>query len=424
MNHDNLKLGIIGLGYVGLPLAIEFGKLFPTLGFDVDKGRVDELKNGYDRNSEDTGSELAKSQMLSFVYEECELSDCNVYIVTVPTPVDANKNPNLKPLQSASYLIGKHMRINDVVIFESTVYPGVTEEECVPILEEASGLKYNQDFFCGYSPERINPGDKNRNLPSIVKVTSGSNEDISTFVDDLYRQIITAGTFKAKSIKVAEASKVIENIQRDVNIALVNELSIIFKHLGINIYDVIEAASTKWNFVPMQPGLVGGHCISIDPYYLTYKSSQLNYSPDIILASRKINENMGRYSAGLLIKAMIQKEINIVKSKVLIMGLTFKEDCPDLRNTKVVDVIKELEEYGVTTSVFDPVADMVEATSLVGDSLILEPETAHYDAVVITVPHGVFIKGGIQKIHHYVKAIRVIFDVKGRFDRELVDMTL
>mgnify|MGYP001298966265 CR=1 FL=1 len=424
MNHDNLKLGIIGLGYVGLPLAIEFGKLFPTLGFDVDKGRVDELKNGYDRNNEANGSELDESHMLSFVYEECDLSDCNVYIVTVPTPVDANKNPNLKPLQSASYLIGKHMRINDVVIFESTVYPGVTEEECVPILEEASGLKYNQDFFCGYSPERINPGDKNRNLPSIVKVTSGSNEDISTFVDDLYRQIITAGTFKAKSIKVAEASKVIENIQRDVNIALVNELSIIFKHLGINIYDVIEAASTKWNFVPMQPGLVGGHCISIDPYYLTYKSSQLNYSPDIILASRKINENMGRYSAGLLIKAMIQKEINIVKSKVLIMGLTFKEDCPDLRNTKVVDVIKELEEYGVTTSVFDPVADMVEATSLVGDSLILEPETDHYDAVVITVPHGVFIKGGIKKIHHYAKAIRVIFDVKGRFDRELVDMTL
>lgn len=424
MNHDGLKLGIIGLGYVGLPLAIEFGKLFPTLGFDVDKGRVDELKNGYDRNSEANGSELDESHMLSFVYEECDLSDCNVYIVTVPTPVDANNIPNLKPLQSASYLIGKHMRINDVVIFESTVYPGVTEEECVPILEEASGLKYNQDFFCGYSPERINPGDKNRSLPSIVKVTSGSNEDISTFVDDLYRHIIAAGTFKAKSIKVAEASKVIENIQRDVNIALVNELSIIFKHLGINIYDVLEAAGTKWNFVPMQPGLVGGHCISIDPYYLTYKSSQLNYSPDIILASRKINEHMGRYSAGLLIKAMIQKEINIAKSKVLIMGLTFKEDCPDLRNTKVVDFIKELEEYGVTTSVFDPVADMAEATSLVGDSLISEPETAQYDAVVITVPHGVFISGGIQKIHHYAKSTRVIFDVKGQFDRELVDMTL
>ena len=421
--HDSVNIGVIGLGYVGLPLAVEFGKLFPTVGYDINNARVDELKNNFDKNGETTFDDLVKSKFLSFSSDEQRLATCNVYIVTVPTPIDADKHPDLGPLQAASRLIGQYLKYGDTVIYESTVYPGVTEEECVPILTDTSGLIYNKDFFCGYSPERINPGDKSRGLSSIVKVTSGSNTETLNFIDGLYSKIISAGTFRAESIKVAEASKVIENIQRDVNIALINELSMIFNQMNISIYDVLKAAGTKWNFLKMQPGLVGGHCISIDPYYLAYKSTQLNFSPDIILASRKINENMSRYAAGILIKKMIQKKINVGQSRVLMLGLTFKEDCPDLRNTKVVDLISELEEYGAEVDVFDPVADQEEARDLVCDRLTEKPLDKNYDAAVIAVPHAIFIEQGIESVWQYCRDTRVIFDLKACLKNSDVDLT-
>ena len=424
MDKNKIKLAIIGMGYVGLPLAIEFGKHVNTIGFDINKKRIDELKDGHDSNEESQDREIKNSTKLNITSEESNLHSCNIYIVTVPTPVNEKKEPNLKPLISASELIGKYLKVNDIVIYESTVYPGVTEEECVPVLEKISKLKYNTDFFCGYSPERINPGDKDRNVASIIKVTSGSTPRISDYIDNLYKLVIKAGTHKAESIKVAEASKVIENIQRDLNIALMNELSIIFNHLDINTFEVLKAASTKWNFIPMEPGLVGGHCISIDPYYLTYKSAQINYFPDVIMAARKINENMGDYVANLLIKNMIKKDISIKGSKVLIMGLTFKENCSDLRNTKVIDVIHALESMYISVDVYDPYADFNDAKDLLGKELITNLVEDVYDGVIVAVSHREFIDMGIEKIKSLKKKNSVIFDLKGNFNRKDVDVTL
>ena len=404
----NAKLAIIGLGYVGLPLAVAFGKVRPVVGFDINPARIDELRNGRDNTREVELEQLAAATHLSFATDTAEIADCNIYIVTVPTPIDEHKRPDLRPLLAASETVGRALKPGDIVIYESTVYPGATEEDCVPVLERASGLRFNQDFFVGYSPERINPGDKEHRLETIVKVTSGSTPEVADKVDALYSEIVTAGTHKAPSIKVAEAAKVIENTQRDLNIALMNELAIIFNRLGIDTQDVLEAAGSKWNFLPFRPGLVGGHCIGVDPYYLTFKAQAVGYHPEVILAGRRINDGMGAYVAGRMVKEMIRKGIQINGARVLVMGLTFKENCPDLRNTKVVDLIRELEDYGVNVDVHDPWANPEEARSLYGIELVEAPEKGEYDGVMVAVAHREFADVQFTQAENLV-----VFDLKG-----------
>ena len=423
-NSEDPQICIIGLGYVGLPLAVEFGKKFNTTGFDLNKNRIAELSMGKDSTLEVESEDLDQASLLTFTSSEDEIIDCTFYIVAVPTPIDASKRPDLRPLEGASRTVGGVLSKGDIVIFESTVYPGATEEVCVPLLEEASGLIFNQDFFCGYSPERINPGDKTHRLPSIVKVTSGSTPEIARRVDKLYASIITAGTFAASSIKVAEAAKVIENTQRDVNIALINELALIFEKLNINTREVLAAASTKWNFLPFQPGLVGGHCIGVDPYYLTHKAQEVGYQPDMILAGRRLNDHMGAYVANTVIKKMVQKGIDTSKSNILILGLSFKENCPDLRNTKVIDIINEFKEYGIKVDVHDPWVNAAEAKSEYDVQLIDQPQTGHYDALILAVAHNQFIDLTFEALRSYGKENVVIYDVKGLLPRDLVDGSL
>ncbi len=416
------KIGIIGLGYVGLPLAVEFGKLLPTIGLDINPTRIEELKAGYDKSLECSTEELKTAEKLSYSSIPSELQDCNVFVVTVPTPIDGYNRPDLTPLIKASQSIGGILSRGDVVVYESTVYPGATEEVCVPILEAQSGLKFNQDFFCGYSPERINPGDKEHRVTSIKKVTSGSTPEVADFVDELYRLVITVGTHKASSIKVAEAAKVIENTQRDVNIALINELAILFHKLGLNTLEVLEAAGSKWNFLPFRPGLVGGHCIGVDPYYLTHKAQEIGYHPEIILAGRRINDGMGEYVVQRLVKLMNRKRIHVCQSNILILGLTFKENCPDIRNTRVIDIIDELKSYNAATDVYDPWADPNEALDEYGIQLTKELKEGHYDAVLVAVAHSAFLNMlGPERIKGLCKQESVIFDVKYLLPRDCVD---
>jgi UDP-N-acetyl-D-galactosamine dehydrogenase len=418
---NEVTLGIIGLGYVGLPLAVEFGNKFTTVGFDLNKTRIRDLKAGTDATLEVSDTDLLSSSHLTFSSHPEDLKNCNVYIVAVPTPIDDSKRPNLRPLESASATVGEWLQPQDIVVFESTVYPGATEEVCVPILEQKSGLKYNIDFFCGYSPERINPGDKEHRLPSIVKVTSGSTPEVAEFVDALYKTIITAGTFQASSIKVAEAAKVIENTQRDVNIALINELSLIFEKLNINTIEVLEAAGTKWNFLPFRPGLVGGHCIGVDPYYLTHKAEEVGYNPNMILAGRRVNDNMGHYIASTVIKKMVKKGIDAAHAKILVMGLSFKENCPDLRNTKVIDIINELEDYGVAVEVYDPWVNSDEAKKEYGIDLLSRLQKKRYSGVIIAVAHQQFMKLTIADIRDLCLDEAIIYDVKNIFPYDQVD---
>jgi UDP-N-acetyl-D-galactosamine dehydrogenase len=418
---NNLRIGIVGLGYVGLPLAVEFGKKYPTVGFDIKADRVAELEVGRDSTLECSGEELAEATQLSYASDSEALADCNFYIVTVPTPIGDGNRPLLTPLKSASKLLGSVISKGDVVVYESTVYPGATEEFCVPFLEQGSGLKMNEDFFVGYSPERINPGDKEHRLPSILKVTSASTKESAEFVDSVYATIITAGTHKASSIKVAEAAKVIENTQRDVNIALVNELAMIFDRVGIDTEEVLVAAGTKWNFLPFRPGLVGGHCIGIDPYYLTYKAQQLGYHPQMILAGRRINDNMSLYIASQVVKLMLKKDIQPSSARVLMLGLAFKENCPDVRNTKVVDIVSELTSYGATVDVHDPWCDADEAKHEYGLELVAEPENGAYDVVIIAVAHDEFRALGAEGIKAFGKDTSVLYDIKYVLPPELVD---
>ncbi len=421
---ENTKIAMIGLGYVGLPLAVEFGKKYTTVGFDINRPRIDELKSGHDHTLEVSDEELAEADKLSYTADIEEIKSCNIYIVTVPTPINEYKQPDLSPLEKASALLGKVIKQNDIVIYESTVYPGATEEVCIPILEQVSGLKFNENFYVGYSPERINPGDKEHRVTNILKVTSGSTPAIAEQVDQLYKSIITAGTHKASSIKVAEAAKVIENTQRDVNIALINELALIFNRLGIDTEEVLIAAGTKWNFLPFRPGLVGGHCIGVDPYYLTYKAQSIGYNPEIILSGRRINDGMGEYVVSRLIKLMLQKRIHVQQSDVLIMGLTFKENCPDLRNTRVVDIIKELETYGVNIHVYDPWVDPEEAVAEYGINPIATLEDGKFDAIVLAVSHEQFKQMDIKQVRALGKPDSVIYDLKYLFPAELTDERL
>jgi len=420
----NLKLAIIGLGYVGLPLAIEFGKQRTVVGFDINQGRVKELKSGQDHTLEASPEELKEAQHLSFTTNPDELCGCNCFIVTVPTPIDEHKQPDLSPLIKASETIGKVLKTGDIVIYESTVYPGATEEDCVPVLEKHSGLKFNRDFFAGYSPERINPGDKEHRVTTIKKVTSGSTPAIADLVDDLYKQIITAGTHKAPSIKVAEAAKVIENTQRDINIALINELALIFNKMGIDTEAVLQAAGSKWNFLPFRPGLVGGHCIGVDPYYLTHKAQAVGYHPEIILAGRRLNDNMGAYVANQLIKAMIKRRIQIEGARVLVMGLTFKENCPDLRNTRVVDIVAELQDYNCRVDVFDPWISVAETEHEYGITPMTQPEPAAYDGIILAVAHREFKAMGVDAIRAFGSASHVLYDLKYIFPTEATDLRL
>lgn len=408
----NTSIAIIGLGYVGLPLAVEFGKQYPTLGFDINERRVDELRNGKDSTFETSADELAAAARLTYSTNIEDLRRATVYIVTVPTPVDEHKNPDLTPLRLASETVGKVIKRGDIVIYESTVYPGATEEYCVPAIERVSGLVFNKDFFAGYSPERINPGDKEHRLTSITKVTSGSTPETADFIDALYGSIITAGTHKAASIKVAEAAKVIENTQRDLNIALMNELAIIFRKIGIDTEDVLNAAGTKWNFMPFRPGLVGGHCIGVDPYYLTHKAEALGYHPQVILAGRRINDNMGGYVVGQLIKQMIRRRIQIENANVLVMGLTFKENCPDLRNSRVIDSITKLKDYNINVDVYDPWVNAESARHEYGITPIAEPATGKYDAIVLAVAHRQFRELGTAGLRRFGKERHVLFDLK------------
>lgn len=418
------NIAVIGLGYVGLPLAAEFGKIRPVLGFDIDKKRVAGLMSGFDATLELDEDELSAAKQLRFSSDEADLSQCNFFIVTVPTPIDAHKRPDLTPLHKASHMIGSHLKRGDIVVYESTVYPGATEEECVPILERQSGLKFNVDFFCGYSPERINPGDRAHRLPDIKKVTSGSNADTAELVDQMYKSIIRAGTFKAESIKVAEAAKVIENTQRDLNIALINELAIIFNKMGIDTQSVLEAAKTKWNFLPFSPGLVGGHCIGVDPYYLTHKAAALGYHAEVILAGRRINDNMASYAADRMIKEMVRKSISIKGSNVLVLGLSFKENCPDIRNTKVVDLIDALQDYGVNVDCYDPVVDAEAALEEYGITLVADYAQKKYDGVIIAVAHADFGGLDLNNLQAIAKPEAVIFDLKSVIGRNLSDIRL
>jgi len=418
---EDVTIGVVGLGYVGLPLAVEFGKQLPTVGFDINSGRINELRDGLDTTLEVATKELQQANKLSFSDQVEELRGCNLYIVTVPTPIDSYKQPNLAPLISASHTLGSLIGEGDIVIFESTVYPGATEEVCVPVLEADSGLVFNRDFFVGYSPERINPGDKEHRLVNIRKVTSGSTPETADFVDTLYQSIIRAGTHKASSIRVAEAAKVIENTQRDVNIALINELAIIFNRLGIDTQEVLEAAGSKWNFLPFRPGLVGGHCIGVDPYYLTHKAQAIGYQPEIILSGRRINDSMGEYIVSVVVKMMIQKNLPIANSKVLILGLTFKENCNDLRNTRVVDMVSEFSSYGAQVEVFDPWADPQEARNEYGIDLISEPRDNQYDAIILAVAHDEFKQMGPDRIRMLGKPGSVLYDVKQTLPADKVD---
>ncbi|HAT8532211.1 TPA: Vi polysaccharide biosynthesis UDP-N-acetylglucosamine C-6 dehydrogenase TviB [Vibrio vulnificus] len=421
---DNAKVGIIGLGYVGLPLAVEFGKQRQTIGFDINQARINELSAGHDSTLECSDSELAEATQLVYTTSLDALRECNVFIVTVPTPIDEHKQPDLTPLIKASETLGKVIKQGDVIIYESTVYPGATEDDCIPVVERVSGLKFNQDFFAGYSPERINPGDKEHRVTNILKVTSGSTPEVAEYVDQLYKTIIVAGTHKASCIKVAEAAKVIENTQRDVNIALINELSIIFNKLGIDTLEVLEAAGTKWNFLPFRPGLVGGHCIGVDPYYLTHKAQSVGYHPEMILAGRRLNDGMGQYVVSQLVKKMLKKRIHVEGANVLVMGLTFKENCPDLRNTKVVDIIAELKEYNISVDITDPWCSNEEAMHEYGLSLCNKPKTNYYDAIIMAVAHNEFREMGAEAIRALGKDEHVLYDLKYILDKQNVDMRL
>ena len=424
MNFSNKKIGVIGLGYVGLPLAVEFGKKYPTLGFDINQGRVEQLLAGHDSTLEVSDEELKASPFMSYSFSPSDLESCNVYIITVPTPIDEHNQPDLTPLVKASQMLGSVVKKGDILVYESTVYPGATEEVCIPEVEEVSGLKFNVDFFAGYSPERINPGDKEHRVTNILKVTSGSTPEVAEQVDQLYKSIITAGTHKASSIKVAEAAKVIENTQRDVNIALINELSIIFNKLDIDTLEVLEAAGTKWNFLPFRPGLVGGHCIGVDPYYLTHKAQSVGYHPEMILAGRRLNDGMGEYVVSQLIKKMLKKRIHVEGANVLIMGLTFKENCPDLRNTKIVDIVSELKEYNINVDITDPWCSNEEAQHEYGLSLVENVQDNHYDAIILAVGHNQFKELGAEKIRAYGKQEHVLYDLKYLLDKSDVDMRL
>jgi UDP-N-acetyl-D-galactosamine dehydrogenase len=418
MNKD-VKLAIVGLGYVGLPLAVEFGKLYSVIGFDINQVRIDELSRGIDRTMESSKNEISLANQLIFSSNINDLKNCNVYIITVPTPIDNYKSPDLKPLLEATRMIGSLIKKGDIIIYESTVYPGCTEEDCVPVLEEVSSLKFNVDFFCGYSPERINPGDKVNTLTKIKKVTSGSTLETAFFIDELYKSIIVAGTYLASSIKVAEASKAIENAQRDINISFVNELSLIFDRIGIDTYEVLEAAGTKWNFLNFKPGLVGGHCIGVDPYYLAHKAESLGYYPQVILSGRRVNDNMGFFVANKVVKLMIKQSIAIKGSKALLLGFTFKENCPDIRNSKVIDIYNELIQFGLNVDVYDPVANSKEVFEQFKINLI--SNFSKYDAIIIAVAHKDFI----SLDYDYLKNKEsIIFDIKGILNKEFVTSRL
>lgn len=424
MDLKNSKLAVVGLGYVGLPLAVEFGKKREVLGFDINPRRIAELNAGVDNTLEVEPEELQAATQLRYSSDASELASATIYIVTVPTPIDEYKNPDLTPLIRASETIAKVLKRGDIVVYESTVYPGATEEECVPVLERLSGLRFNEDFFAGYSPERINPGDKVHRLPSIRKVTSGSTPAVADLIDALYGEIITAGTHKAPSIRVAEAAKVIENTQRDVNIALINELTLIFNKLGIDTLDVLEAAGTKWNFLPFRPGLVGGHCIGVDPYYLTHKAQSIGYHPEIILAGRRLNDSMGAYVASQLVKSMTKKRIQVQGSRVLVLGFSFKENCPDLRNTRIIDIVHELAEYNVNVDVYDPWIDAQAAQAEYGIAPVSAPEVGQYDGIVLAVAHDEFKAMGAPKIRSLGKATHVLYDLKYVLDRSESDLRL
>jgi UDP-N-acetyl-D-galactosamine dehydrogenase len=424
MQLNDIKLAIIGLGYVGLPLAVEFGRRRSVTGFDINQKRIDELKSGTDFTLETTSEELQAATHLRFTTQIDDLRACNCYVVTVPTPIDEHKQPDLTPLVKASETVGKVLKKGDIVIYESTVYPGATEEDCVPVLEKVSGLKFNQDFFCGYSPERINPGDKEHRVTNIKKVTSGSTPEIAVLVDALYNEIITAGTHKAESIKVAEAAKVIENTQRDLNIALINELALIFNRMGIDTEAVLRAAGSKWNFLPFRPGLVGGHCIGVDPYYLTHKAQAIGYHPEIILAGRRLNDSMGAYVVSQLVKGMLKRRIQVEGAKVLVMGLTFKENCPDLRNTRVVDIVAELKEYNCDVDVYDPWASTAEAQHEYGITPVEAPQASSYDGIILAVAHHQFKDMGAQAIRALGKSDSVIYDLKYVLTADESDMRL
>lgn len=419
-----LRIGIIGLGYVGLPLAVEFGRKFQTLGFDINERRIAELNSGKDRTLEVDSEELGSAKLLSFTSNLEGLKECNFFIVTVPTPIDEFKQPDLTPLIKASTALGKVIAKDAIVVYESTVYPGATEEVCIPIIEKESGLKFNQDFYAGYSPERINPGDKEHRLPTIKKVTSGSTPEAATFINDVYSSIITAGTFLASSLKVAEAAKVIENTQRDVNIALINELALIFNRMQIDTIEVLEAAGTKWNFLPFRPGLVGGHCIGVDPYYLTHKAQAIGYNPEMILSGRRINDGMGPYVAECVIKQMTRNKIHAVGARILILGFTFKENCPDVRNTRVIDIIQEFQSYHANVEVYDPWVDPEEAEEEYGIKPIQELQKSTYDAIVIAVAHKQFIEMGVAAIRELGTEQHILYDVKHVFPKQDVDARL
>ena len=424
LDIKNIKIAVIGLGYVGLPLAVEFGKHLPVVGFDINAERISALAAGTDHTLEVSDEELTQALHLSYSSDIQALKDCNFFIVTVPTPIDDYKQPDLTPLIKASEAIGSLLKQDDIVVYESTVYPGATEEVCIPVLEKVSGLIFNQDFYAGYSPERINPGDKEHRVTNILKVTAGSTPEVADFVDEVYNLIITAGTHKAASIKVAEAAKVIENTQRDVNIALINELAVIFNKMGIDTQAVLEAAGTKWNFLPFRPGLVGGHCIGVDPYYLTHKAQAIGYNPEIILAGRRLNDSMGEYVVTQLVKTMIKKRIQVEGAKVLVLGLSFKENCPDVRNTKVIDIVHELEEYNIEVDVYDPWVDKAEAEREYNVTPISKPVVNHYDGIILAVAHNEFVELGVDQIRAFGKNEHVLYDLKYVFTKEDTDIRL
>jgi UDP-N-acetyl-D-galactosamine dehydrogenase len=417
-------IAIIGLGYVGLPLAVEFGKKYKTLGFDINEDRIAELRSGVDHTLEVDKKELASAKQLTYSHNVDDLKSADVYIVTVPTPIDRHKRPDLTPLIKASRMLGKAISKGNIVIYESTVYPGATEEDCIPLIEAESGLKFNVDFFAGYSPERINPGDKLHRLTTITKVTSGSTPEAADYIDGLYKSIVTAGTHKASSIRVAEAAKVIENTQRDLNIALVNELALIFNRLGIDTLEVLEAAGTKWNFLPFRPGLVGGHCIGVDPYYLTHKAQEVGHTPEVILAGRRINDHMGQYVVSQVVKLMLKRRIHVEDANVLVLGLAFKENCPDIRNTRVVDIVNEFKDYGANVDVFDPWANSAEAKAEYGIELIDQPASGKYDAIVLAVAHQQFRAFGIEQIRRLGRRECVVYDIKSVLPSNKVDARL
>ncbi|HXH04049.1 MAG TPA: Vi polysaccharide biosynthesis UDP-N-acetylglucosamine C-6 dehydrogenase TviB [Candidatus Competibacteraceae bacterium] len=420
-NLDTARIGIIGLGYVGLPLAVAFGRQFPTVGFDINEKRIRELREGIDTTLEVVGDELRQAHLLHYTNDADDLLSCNIIIITVPTPIDEHKRPDFGPLIAASTTAGRRLRRGDVVVYESTVYPGATEEVCVPILARESGLTFNRDFFVGYSPERINPGDHVHRLETITKITAGSTPEAAEFIDALYRRVVSAGTHRASSIRVAEAAKVIENTQRDVNIALINELAILFHQLGLDTQEVLAAAGTKWNFLPFKPGLVGGHCIGVDPYYLTHKAQAVGYHPEMILAGRRINDGMGAYVAQRVVKLMTQRRLQVVDAPVLVLGLAFKENCPDLRNTRVVDIVREFETYNARVEVYDPWIDAEAARHEYGISLVREPRPAHYDAIILAVAHRQFAELGAAGIRALGRPDCVLFDVKGILPASAVD---